>query len=220
MNIKPKPPGCEGCPLQHKGQGFVPDQLPAEPEYLLIGEAPGKNEIIDGKPFVGKAGFVLKQWLVRAVPSIRIAMEKDRVGLCNTLRCLPPEIQKRPYPRGEERVLSEAQCRQYDRVPETVHTVVLFGEAPQRVHFAQELEEEDQSDKRLRRDLKGVMGRIGREYTKDGKRYVFAPHPAYILRQPAYVAHGQSSLRIAANTEKVVEVEYVGWAEALASCHA
>lgn len=213
-----KPEGCVGCPLEQKGQGFCPDK-PAKKvaRFLFIGEAPGKNEIAGDKPepFVGKAGFVLKNWLMRAVPDIQLAEEKGEIMYANTLRCLPPEVQGRPYPKGDEKIAAELQCRQYDRVPDTVHTVVLFGESPQRAWFKDELDLEDASDRRLGRDVKGVTGRVGREYEKDGKRWVFAPHPAFILRQPALVQHGQNSLKIAANADKRIEPTYTKWEDAL-----
>lgn len=210
-----KPSGCDGCPLKDKGVGYCPDKPAKAPRFLVIGEAPGKNEVDKGEPFIGKAGFVLDNWLIRAVPTMRLAKEKGEISYANTLRCLPPEVQGRPYPKGEEKYLAEAHCRQYDQFPDTVHTVVLFGESPQRVWFREELEAEDASDRRLGREVKGVMGRIGREYTKDNKRWVFAPHPAYILRQPALVQHGQMALQIAANDTKAIEPDYISWDKAL-----
>jgi uracil-DNA glycosylase family 4 len=211
-----KPEGCAGCPLIDKGKGFCKDRRATKTaKYLFIGEAPGKNEVEKGEPFIGKAGFVLENWLVRAVPDIQLAKEKGEIMYANTLRCLPPEIQGRPYPKGEERVLAESHCRQYDDFPDSIHTVVLFGDSPQRAWFGEALDAEDASDRRLGRDVKGVMGRVGREYEKEGKRWVFAPHPAFILRQPALVQHGQNSLKIAANTEKRIEPEYMKWQEAL-----
>lgn len=207
-----KPEGCKECPLYEKGKGFCPDRKAKKvAKYLFIGEAPGKNEVAQGKPFVGKAGFVLENWMMRAVPEIQLANERGEIMYANTLRCLPPEVQGRPYPKGEERKLAEAHCRQYDDFPESIHTIVLFGDSPQRAWFGDTLDAEDASDRRLGRDVKGVMGRIGREYEKDGKRWIFAPHPAYILRQPALVAHGQNSLKIAANTHKLVEPDYIAW---------
>ncbi len=209
----PKPAGCDGCSLKDKGLGFCPDKRAKRARFLFVGEAPGKNEIAGNKPepFVGKAGFVLKNWLMRAVPDIQLAEERGEIMYANTLRCLPPEVQGRPYPKGEEKALAEAHCRQYDAFPTDIHTVVLFGDSPQRCWFGEDLIAEDASDKRLGRDAKGVMGRIGREYERDGKRYIFAPHPAFILRQPALVQHGQNSLKIAANTEKVLEPDVMKW---------
>lgn len=211
----PKPAGCDLCPLRDKGQGFVPDRVARKPRILFIGEAPGKNEVAASEPFVGKAGFALKNWLIRAVSMMQLAWDKGEITLGNTLRCLPPEIQGRAYPKGEEKLQAEACCRQYDNFADTIHTVVLFGDSPQRAWFKDELDAEDASDRRLGRDVKGVMGRVGREYQRAGKRWVFAPHPAFILRQPAIVEHGQRALSIASNTETVVEPDYVPWDDAI-----
>jgi uracil-DNA glycosylase family 4 len=205
-----KPDGCKECPLYEKGKGFVPDAVAPHAEVVFIGEAPGKNEVEQAVPFVGKAGYVLKEWLLKAVPTLKILDEKKKVTYANTLRCLPPELQGRAYPRGEERVAAEECCRQYDDFG-SAHTFILFGDSPQRCFFRDELGAEDVVDRQLQHDQKGVMGRVGREYQRDGKRWVFAPHPAFILRQPSLVEHGQAALRIAAQTERVAEVEYVDW---------
>jgi len=205
-----KPAGCATCPLLEKGIGFVPDALVPRPDYVFVGEAPGKQEVDQGKPFVGRAGWVLRSWLIRAVPAIQLALERGKVTIANTLRCLPPEIHGRAYPRGEEKEQAESCCRQYDDFG-GAHTIVLFGESSQRYWFKNELAAEDASDKRLGRDVKGVMGRIGREYQKDGRRWIFAPHPAWILRQPALVEHGQQALSIAAGVDKLVDVAYLPW---------
>ena len=220
-----KPASCEQCPLYLKGQGFVPDKIQPKEKYRFIGEAPGKQEIqgklVNGKvihePFIGKAGFVLHSWLIHAVPHMKLAYDKKEISFANTLRCLPPEVQGRPYPKGDEKTQAEACCRPLDTPFHGVHTVVLFGESPQRRWFAQELEAEDASDSRLGREVKGVAGRMGRVYERDGVRFVFAPHPAWILRQPSLVEHGQSCLRIASGEEKKLEVKYVTWNEALAA---
>lgn len=216
MAMLQKPEGCNGCPLRDKSKGFCPDK-PAKrkAKYLFVGEAPGKNEVQQAEPFVGKAGFVLKNWLIRAVGHLQLAEEKGEIMYANTLRCLPPEIQGRPYPKGEEKDLAEAHCRQYDQFPESIETIVLFGDSPQRCWFGEELDAEDAAARRLGRDAPGVMGRVGREYQRDGKRWVFAPHPAFILRQPALVQHGQNSLKIAANTDKLMEPEYLKWNNAI-----
>lgn len=210
-----KPAGCAACPLVSKGLGFVRDKIAPKAKFVFQGEAPGKNEVEAGEPFVGKAGFVLKFWLVHAVPYMKLAMERGEVSLVNTLRCLPPEVQGRPYPKGEEKLQAESCCRQYDTPLDGITTVVLFGESPQRAEFAKELEAEDIIDRKLGHDVKGVAGRMGRVYSRDGRRFVFAPHPAWILRQPSLVEHGQACLRIASGQEKPVEVDYQQWDAAI-----
>lgn len=214
MALLAKPSGCDGCPLRDKGKGFVPDQMAPNAEYIAYGEAPGSNEIADGVPFVGMAGFVLKNWLIRAVPAIQLAAERKKISYMNVLRCLPPEVQGRPYPRGQEKIDAERCCTQY-RDMGTAQTVILFGESPQRYFFGAELDADDATDRALGHDLKGVMGRIGRVYEKEGRRWVFAPHPAYILRQPALVQHGQQALNIATGAEHVVEPAYLRWEAAM-----
>jgi DNA polymerase len=208
--MSPKPESCRGCPLYAKGQGFVPDAVVSDPAYVFIGEAPGKQEVHQHKPFVGAAGFVLRHWLLRAVPQLQVASEQQKISICNTLRCLPPTTAGRAYPTGAERIASEQHCTQYNEFG-SAPTVVLFGESAQRRWFSAELEQEDRTDKALGHDLKGVMGRIGRVYQKDGRRWIFAPHPAWILRQPHLVEHGQQALRIAAGVRRIEPVYTTWW---------
>jgi uracil-DNA glycosylase family 4 len=211
-----KPDSCRNCSLYDKGRGWVPDTIAKNgADYVFIGEAPGGSEVTESIPFVGKAGFVLRSWLVKAVPTLQVALERGKVTIMNTLRCLPPEIAGRAYPKGEEKQVAETCCRQYDNLG-TAHTVILFGEHSQTCWFREELLAEDATDRALGHDLKGVAGRIGRVYEKDGRRWVFAPHPAWILRQPALVEAGQAALRIAAQTETIADIKYVDWDVAFA----
>lgn len=207
---------CSDCPLRDCGaRGFVPDDIPAKAEIIFRGEAPGKTEVETGKPFTGQAGFVLRSWLIRAVPSLQMALEKGKVGFSNNLKCLPPEMNGRSYPTGDLKRAAEAHCAQFTNWPDTVHTVILCGEHPQRYYFGEVLEQEDAVDRSLGRGAKGVLGRVGRVYEKDGKRWVFCLHPAFILRQPALVGQGQEALKIAAGTDKTLEPKIVRWDEAL-----
>src|SRR3990167_6850022 len=211
-----RPATCDGCPLHITSiPGFCTDKIPVKVKFLIIAEAPGTSELERAEPMVGKAGFVLKEWGLKAVSALQIAVERGELGLSNVLRCLPKETNGRPYPVGEEKRLAEAHCRQYDKFPDTIHTVILAGEHSQRLYFREELEREDATDRALGRDHKGVMGRIGRVYEKDGKRWVFAPHPAFILRQPALVNHLQEALKIAVGQEPIIDPTVVDWNEAV-----
>lgn len=135
-----------------------------------------------------------------------------RCGLVSN--CLPPEIHGRAYPKGEERVQAEACCKQYMNLGDAP-VVILCGDSPQRFFFGPELEAEDVTDRQLQHEVKGVMGRVGRVYERDGKRWIFAPHPAYILRQPAMVEHGQRAFQIASGTERVLEPQVLKWEHAM-----
>jgi uracil-DNA glycosylase family 4 len=72
---------CHGCPYQGKAIG--PRGNPAS-RIVLVGEAPGATEIIEGEPFRGPAGDVL--W--RAVSEARL-LEGD-LFITNSVACRPP----------------------------------------------------------------------------------------------------------------------------------
>ena len=210
-----RPSSCEGCPLNETSTpGFCPDNIPLTAKYLVIAEAPGSAEIAAAAPLVGKSGFVFHNWLLQSVLALKLAWERKELGLSNVLRCLPKETNGRPYPSGAEKLIAEVKCRQYDLFPDTVHTIILAGEHSQRLYFSAELEREDATDRSLGRSAKGVMGRIGRVYVNDGRRWSFAPHPAFILRQPMLVSHGVEALKIAVGAV-YAEPQTVPWQEAV-----
>jgi len=55
-----------------------------ESQIVFIGEAPGKNEDIEGKPFVGAAGQFLNQMLEM------IGMKRDQIYITNIVKYRPP----------------------------------------------------------------------------------------------------------------------------------
>jgi DNA polymerase len=73
---------------------------PPNPELCFIGEAPGRDEDLQGEPFVGPAGQLLNRIIAAA------GMKREEVYICNVLRCRPPG--NRP-PRVEE----AENCREY-----------------------------------------------------------------------------------------------------------
>src|SRR3990167_8668301 len=61
--ILPKSPGadCQNCTL--RAEAFVPPAGPAQPQLVVVGEAPGADEVRVGEPFVGKSGQLLQAML-------------------------------------------------------------------------------------------------------------------------------------------------------------
>jgi uracil-DNA glycosylase len=57
---------CQRCPLYRDATQAVPGEGPTRPALMLVGEQPGDNEDIAGKPFVGPAGRILNQALREA----------------------------------------------------------------------------------------------------------------------------------------------------------
>jgi DNA polymerase len=62
-------------------------------DIMFVGEAPGKNEDLQGEPFVGAAGKLLNELLGG------IGVERDDVYIANVLKCRPPGNRD---PRPEE----------------------------------------------------------------------------------------------------------------------
>ncbi len=92
---------CTKCPLcQSRHTVVFSDGVPNN-KLMLIGEAPGYNEDMQGKPFVGRAG----QLLDKILESVGLSREKD-IYICNTIKCRPPE-NRDPSPSEKE------ACRSY-----------------------------------------------------------------------------------------------------------
>jgi uracil-DNA glycosylase len=91
---------CPLCKLSRSRINAVPGQGQLSSKIILIGEAPGKNEDEQGKPFVGAAGRVLNQALEKA------DIKKDEIFITNVVKCRPPGNR---VPENDERSI----CRQY-----------------------------------------------------------------------------------------------------------
>lgn len=74
---------CLKCPLRDRN--FVAPEGPISARVVIIGEAPGQNEDIEGKPFVGGAGNVLNMILSR------VGIKREEIYITNVLKCRPPK---------------------------------------------------------------------------------------------------------------------------------
>lgn len=78
------PPGCRGCVLDERGEGFAPADGPPESWLLLVGESLGKVEALTGRPFMGDAGGMLTRLLNL------LGWRRDAIRIHNTISCHPP----------------------------------------------------------------------------------------------------------------------------------
>lgn len=76
--------GCQKCDLCKTRTQTVFGSGNKNPDWLLIGEAPGQSEDQQGLPFVGNAGQLLTEML-RAC-----GLSRDEVFITNILKCRPP----------------------------------------------------------------------------------------------------------------------------------
>lgn len=92
--------GCPLCKLSRSRRNAVPGDGQLSSKIMFIGEAPGKNEDEQGKPFVGAAGMILNQALEKA------GIKRAEVFITNVVKCRPPGNR---VPENDERSI----CRQY-----------------------------------------------------------------------------------------------------------
>ena len=80
---------CLKCPLCATRTNTVFFDGSSNAKIMLIGEAPGADEDALGKPFVGRAGKLLNEFLKMA----GIDRQKD-LYITNTIKCRPPKNRK------------------------------------------------------------------------------------------------------------------------------
>lgn len=75
---------CRKCELHKYRKNPVPGEGNTQLGVMLIGEAPGKNEDEQGRPFVGAAGQFLNELLKEA------RLRREDVYITNVVKCRPP----------------------------------------------------------------------------------------------------------------------------------
>ncbi|HEY6756171.1 MAG TPA: uracil-DNA glycosylase [Nitrososphaera sp.] len=76
--------GCPLCKLARTRKNAVPGEGQISAKIMFIGEAPGRNEDEEGRPFVGAAGRILNDLLKK------VGIERSQVFITNIVKCRPP----------------------------------------------------------------------------------------------------------------------------------
>ena len=76
---------CTKCDLCKTRTHAVPGKGNFHSDVMIVGEAPGKNEDLQGEPFVGIAGKKLSLVLENA------GISREDVYITNTVKCRPPK---------------------------------------------------------------------------------------------------------------------------------
>ncbi len=74
---------CEACPLHRTRSNVVPGAGALNPDIMFIGEGPGKDEDMQGLPFVGRSGELLNRLIGR------MGYTRDEVFIGNIVKCRP-----------------------------------------------------------------------------------------------------------------------------------
>ncbi|MDX1468210.1 MAG: uracil-DNA glycosylase [Acidimicrobiia bacterium] len=111
---------CIDCGLSETRTNVVFGVGDVGARLMLVGEAPGKNEDLQGEPFVGAAGALLDELLAG------IGISRDLVYIANVLKCRPPGNRD---PRLDEIEACKGYLREQIRMirPEVVVTLGNFA---------------------------------------------------------------------------------------------
>ncbi|MDP9266567.1 MAG: uracil-DNA glycosylase [Chloroflexota bacterium] len=160
---------CTACPLHRSARQAVPGEGSGTSGILVLGEAPGYHEDIQGRPFVGAAGQLLDE-LLRD-----IGLDRSSVFITNVVRHRPPE-NRDPLP--EEVLACDQWLRRHIEVlrPRVIVTLgrhamsrFLPGESISRIH--------------------------GKPRRADGQLLFPVYHPAAALHQPSLRAELAADFR-------------------------
>jgi uracil-DNA glycosylase len=85
---------CAKCRLSKVRNKAVPGEGMADAKYFIIGQGPGANEDITGRPFIGRAGKLLTELLALA------GIDRGRdTFITSIVKCLPtPPVNRKPKP--------------------------------------------------------------------------------------------------------------------------
>jgi uracil-DNA glycosylase family 4 len=153
----------DGCGLKRTAKNLVFARGSNKARVMFIGEAPGRDEDLQGKPFVGRAGKLLDRMLAS------IGLTEDDVYITNTVYWRPPG-NRTPTPQEIESCAPILK-RQIELLKPDI--IVLLGGA---------------AAKSILNTNEGIMRLRGKwlNFHSDGRDIptLATLHPAYLLRNP------------------------------------
>jgi len=175
VEIKPEEPGpsriitleevqkelgdCKRCKLHRTRRTIVFGEGNGKATLMFIGEGPGYDEDVQGRPFVGKAG----QLLTKIIESINL--KREEVYIANIVKCRPPQNRN---PEPDEIESCNPFLMKQIRViqPKIICALGTFA--------AQTL---------LKTDTK-ISALRGKLFDLEGIKVIPTYHPAFLLRNP------------------------------------
>jgi len=152
--------GCSLCPLCQQRSNIVFGAGNPQARVVLVGEAPGHEEDLQGYPFVGEAGKLLEKIL------LAMNLSRETVYICNVIKCHPPGNRD---PQADEITACEPFLKQQLALikPEIIITLGRFA-----------------TQTLLKTTVPiGKLRGQWREY--EGIALMPTFHPAYLLRNPS-----------------------------------
>ena len=150
---------CKRCKLHQTRRTIVFGEGNEKATLMFIGEGPGYDEDVQGRPFVGRAG----QLLTKIIQSINL--QREEVYIANIIKCRPPQNRN---PEPDEIQSCNPFLRKQIQViqPKIICALGTFS--------AQTL---------LKTETK-ITALRGKFYDLEGIKVIPTYHPAFLLRNP------------------------------------
>ncbi len=152
---------CNKCSLAKTRKNLVFGQGNPEAKIVFVGEAPGADEDEQGLPFVGRAGQLLTDIIVKGMK-----LSRQDVYICNILKCRPP---------GNRNPLPEEICECEPFLKKQLQIIAPRVICALGKFAAQTLLKTETPITALR----------GRFHDYEGIKLMPTYHPAYLLRNPS-----------------------------------
>jgi len=149
---------CLRCKLSRGRRNIVFGEGSPSPRLVFVGEGPGREEDVQGRPFVGEAG----RMLTRIITNV-LRLRREDVYICNVIKCRPPE-NRDPEPEEIAACIPFLKAQMSALAPEVI---CVLGRVAGTVLLGK--------DFRITRDR-------GKWYTYNEIPVMPTFHPAYILR--------------------------------------
>ena len=160
-DLKTKASNCRKCQLSKERTKVVFGSGNHDANVLLIGEAPGREEDMNGEPFIGRAGKLLTEIL------FSVKLSRKNVYITNTVKCRPPE--NRNPNHDEIEACSTYLDQQINLISPSV--IVLLGRIAAEALMS------------TSEPMSSLRGKIHLYKDTQIPMLVFY-HPAYLLRSP------------------------------------
>jgi uracil-DNA glycosylase family 4 len=151
-NLSLKVRGCTLCKLSRTRKNVVAGEGSSSAKVMLVGEAPGKHEDLEGRPFVGYSGRILDAALSKA------GIKRSEVFITNVVKCRPPNNRR---PQRNELIACMGHLeRQISLVSPKI--ICILGSTAYRSLLGG----------------KSIVADRGKIVEKEGKRFFLTVHPA------------------------------------------
>jgi len=161
---------CAKCDLHKTRTNFVFGMGNPNADIMFIGEAPGRDEDMQGLPFVGKAGQLLDKMLGA------LHIQREEVYIANVLKCRP---QNNRDPLAEEVLQCEPYLKEQIKLI-SPKVIIALGRIAAQVLLKSE-------------ESLGKLRQVNHTYEKIP--FLVTYHPAALLRNPSWKAQSWQDLK-------------------------